>query len=100
MKRFENKEIKDVLTRDVVAIANVEGQQGWELTAVLQSVESVHEAHLYFKRKLTPDQPTPEQIRTVRGRTASSMQLARAALVATDCDVDAAVCYVNNVGYS
>lgn len=100
MERFENKVESDIRRDRAIEVANVEGQQGWELASVLQSVKSVHEVHLYFRRRLGPQQPTPEQVRTVRERTMTSMQLARAALVAADCDVEHAVQYVTRAGYA
>lgn len=100
MERYENKVASDIRRDRAIEVANAQGQQGWELASVLQSVESVHNVHLYFKRRLIPVPPTPAQIRTVQERTSTSMQYARAALVATDCDVERAVRNVANAGYT
>lgn len=100
MDRYENKVIESVYRLYAVDTANAEGLLGWELVSVLQSVETVHNVHLYFKRRLSPVPPTPAQIRTVQERTSTSMQCARAALVAADCDVERAVRNVANAGYT
>ena len=97
MKRFEHRADELTERRHAVAVANSAGAEGWELVSVVQSASSVHHVDLYFKRELPPRQPTAEQVRTVRERAQVSMQDARAALVATECDVDRAVVRVAQV---
>ena len=96
MKQFEHRVDESVRRQHAIMVANSAGVEGWELVAVVESTTSAHEVDLFFKREKAQSMPTSEQVRFVVGKTHVNPQIARDALLMSDCNVSQAILRLSN----